>query len=179
MVWCKVFVHEVQSKETHLFRQITKQGCGTRIRRSERIVHGERPDALTVLHVFGIEDVTASIGNARFIRGDAFHSNAIGSWVDPKYYAIMSWRLTVDKAGRIVIPKPLREALHLEPGDDLECESSGEEITLRPVRGTGPLTQEHGVWVFRTGQPMAASTTEEMLRQIREDRDLLNLGGDK
>jgi AbrB family looped-hinge helix DNA binding protein len=98
----------------------------------------------------------------------------------------MSLRLTVDKAGRIVIPKPLREALHLEPGDDLECESSGEEITLRPVRGTGPLTQEHGVWVFRThgkpgqaGQPLAASTTEEMLRQIREDRDLLNLGGDK
>ena len=32
--------------------------------------------------------------------------------------------------------------------------------------GTGPLTQEHGVWVFRTGQPMAASTTDEMLRRV-------------
>jgi AbrB family looped-hinge helix DNA binding protein len=92
---------------------------------------------------------------------------------------LMHVRLTIDKAGRIVIPKPLREELHLEPGDDLELESAGEEITLRPVRGTGPLTQEHGVWVFRTGQPMAASTTEEMLRQIREDRDLVNLDGDK
>jgi AbrB family looped-hinge helix DNA binding protein len=106
--------------------------------------------------------------------------NGIDLWMAPQYSAIMNTRLTIDKAGRIVIPKPLREELHLEPGDDLELESAGEEITLRPVRGTGPLTQEHGVWVFRThGQPMAASTTEEMLRQIREDRDLVNLGGDE
>src|ERR1700751_1877490 len=106
--------------------------------------------------------------------------NGIDSWFDPHYPAIMHVRLTIDKAGRIVIPKPLREELHLEPGDDLELESAGEEITLRPVRGTGPLTQEHGVWVFRPhGKPMAASTTEEMLRQIREDRDLVNLGGDE
>jgi AbrB family looped-hinge helix DNA binding protein len=91
----------------------------------------------------------------------------------------MHARLTIDKAGRIVIPKSLREELHLEPGDDLELETVGEGITLRPVRGTGPLTQKHGVWVFRTGQPMAASTTEEMLRQIHEDRDLVNLGRDK
>jgi AbrB family looped-hinge helix DNA binding protein len=88
-------------------------------------------------------------------------------------------RLTIDKAGRIVIPKPLREELQLEPGDDLELESTGEEITLRPVRGTGPLTQEHGVWVFRTGEPLTASTTDEMLRRIREDRDLANLGNDE
>ena len=112
--------------------------------------------------------------------------NGIDLWLAPQYYAIMNTRLTIDKAGRIVIPKPLREELHLEPGDDLELESAGEEITLRPVRGTGPLTQEHGVWVFRThgtpgqaDQRMAASTTEEMLRQIREDRDLVNLGGDE
>lgn len=105
--------------------------------------------------------------------------DGIDSWLDPYYSAIMQVRLTIDKAGRIVIPKPVREELNLEPGDDLELESAGEEITLRPVRGTGPLTQEHGVWVFRTDQPLAASTTEEMLRQIREDRDLVNLGGNE
>ncbi len=89
---------------------------------------------------------------------------------------MMNIRLTLDKAGRIVIPKPLREELRLEPGDDLEMESCGEEITLRPVRGTGPLTQEYGVWVFRTGQPMGASATDDMLRQIREEHDSANLG---
>ena len=88
----------------------------------------------------------------------------------------MNNRLTIDKAGRVVIPKPLREALHLEPGDTLEMESAGEQITLRPVRGTGPLAKEHGVWVFHSGQPLSASATEKMLEQIREERDLANLG---
>jgi AbrB family looped-hinge helix DNA binding protein len=88
----------------------------------------------------------------------------------------MTTRLILDKAGRIVIPKPLREELHLEPGDALEMERVGEQITLRPLRGTGPLIKEHGVWVFHAGQPLAASTTDEMLQQIREERDIANLG---
>ena len=88
----------------------------------------------------------------------------------------MTTRLIIDKAGRIVIPKPLREELHLEAGDALEMETTGEQITLRPVRGTGPLMKEQGVWVFHSGQPLGASTTDEMLRQLREARDLANLG---
>ena len=88
----------------------------------------------------------------------------------------MNTRLTIDKAGRVVIPKPLREELHLEPGDSLEMESAGEQITLRPVRGTGPLTKEHGVWVFHSVEPLPASATDEMLQKIREERDMANLG---
>ncbi|MDP9121484.1 MAG: AbrB/MazE/SpoVT family DNA-binding domain-containing protein [Acidobacteriota bacterium] len=85
-------------------------------------------------------------------------------------------RLTIDKAGRIVIPKPVREELRLEPGDSLELESAGEQITLRPIRGTGPLSKEHGVWVFRTGQPLLASTTDEVQQRIRKERDLVGSG---
>jgi AbrB family looped-hinge helix DNA binding protein len=88
----------------------------------------------------------------------------------------MHTRLVIDKAGRVVIPKPLREELQLEPGDTLEMESTGEQITLRPVRGTGPLTKEHGVWVFHSGQPLPASATDDMLDLLREERDLANLG---
>lgn len=88
----------------------------------------------------------------------------------------MSNLLTIDKAGRVVIPKPLREELHLEPGDSLEMERSGEQITLRPVRGSAPLRKEHGVWVFHSGQPLPASATDDMLEQIRQERDLANLG---
>jgi AbrB family looped-hinge helix DNA binding protein len=87
----------------------------------------------------------------------------------------MNSRLTIDKAGRVVIPKTLREELNLEPGDALEVESAGDRITLRPVRGTGPLTKEHGVWVLHTGRPLPASATDEMQRQIRAERDLANL----
>jgi AbrB family looped-hinge helix DNA binding protein len=83
----------------------------------------------------------------------------------------MKPRLTLDKAGQIVIPKPLREELHLEPGALLELEVAGEQITLRPVRGTAPLTKERGIWVSRTGQPLPATSADETLRQIREERD--------
>jgi AbrB family looped-hinge helix DNA binding protein len=88
----------------------------------------------------------------------------------------MNSRITIDKAGRVVIPKPLRDELHLEPGDALELESGGEQITLRPVRGTGPLKKEHGVWVFHIGKPLPAYATDELLQRIREERDIANLG---
>ncbi len=82
----------------------------------------------------------------------------------------------IDKSGRVLIPNLLRDEFHLEPGDTLELETAGEQIVLRPVRGTGPLSKEHGIWVFRTGQVLPASATGEMLRQIRQERDLVNLG---
>ena len=88
----------------------------------------------------------------------------------------MNTRLTLDKAGRIIIPKLLRDELHLGPGDTLELDFAGEAITLRPVRGTAPLTKERGVRVFRTGQPLSAATTDDMLHRIRDERDIDNLG---
>ncbi len=88
----------------------------------------------------------------------------------------MSIRLVIDKAGRVVIPKFLRDEFQLEPGDSLELESCGENITLRPVRGTGPLTKEQGVWVFHAGQPLPASVTDEVLQKVRKERDLANFG---
>jgi AbrB family looped-hinge helix DNA binding protein len=91
----------------------------------------------------------------------------------------MNTQLTIDSAGRIVLPKPLRTELDLGPGDLLELESLGEHITLRPVRGGAPLAKEKGVWVFRVGQPLAASVTDDLLDQIREQRDKQNLGSPK
>lgn len=83
----------------------------------------------------------------------------------------MDTRITIDKAGRVVLPKPLREELRLAPGDLLELQSSGERITLRPVRPALPVAKEKGVWVFRSGEPLAASVTDSVLRDLRERRD--------
>jgi AbrB family looped-hinge helix DNA binding protein len=82
----------------------------------------------------------------------------------------MEAKLTLDKAGRVVLPKILRDELHLSPGDTLELTVDGEQMTLRPHRVTPPLQKERGVWVFRTGEPLSAAEASETLRNIREQR---------
>lgn len=82
----------------------------------------------------------------------------------------MSTTVTLDKAGRVVIPKTLRDELHLDPGDTLEIATEGERVTLRPLRESTPLRKEHGVWVFRSGRKLAAAETDKVLRETRERR---------
>lgn len=88
----------------------------------------------------------------------------------------MNTTVTLDKAGRVVIPKTLRDELQLESGDTLELESEGESMTLRPVRSVSPLRKEHGVWVFRGNKRLPATATDEVLRDLREKRDRDNCG---
>jgi AbrB family looped-hinge helix DNA binding protein len=86
----------------------------------------------------------------------------------------MTTKLTLDKAGRVVLPKPLRDELELAAGDTLEHETRGQQIMLRPVRGSAPLRKERGIWVYRTGRSLTAATTDQTLRKIREERDQQN-----
>jgi AbrB family looped-hinge helix DNA binding protein len=88
----------------------------------------------------------------------------------------MNTTVTLDKAGRVVIPKTLRDELRLEAGDSLELESEGERVTLRPVRSESPLRKERGVWVFHSGKKLSAAGTDKALRDIREQRDRENRG---
>jgi AbrB family looped-hinge helix DNA binding protein len=85
-------------------------------------------------------------------------------------------KLKVDRAGRIVLPKPVREKLQLAPCDELEMESLDDRITLRPSRGTAQLRKKRGVWVFHSGEPLSASTVDETLEQVRGERDARNIG---
>jgi AbrB family looped-hinge helix DNA binding protein len=88
----------------------------------------------------------------------------------------MDARLTIDSAGRVVLPKPLRDELHLAAGDTPELESSGDRVLLRPLRAAAPLAKEQGVWVFRTGQRLSASVVGDTLRRVQDERDEQNLG---
>ena len=82
--------------------------------------------------------------------------------------------VTLDKAGRVVLPKRLRQQLHLLPGDTLELESEGERVTLRPVRPQALLRKEHGVWVYQ-GEPADVSIPDLVDRE-REKRVRETLG---
>jgi AbrB family looped-hinge helix DNA binding protein len=94
----------------------------------------------------------------------------------PRYNAIMLVLLTIDKAGRIILPKPLPEELRLQAGDTLEVECSGEEITLRPSRGHAQLRKKHGVWVYKAGEPLSDAVVRKTVRQVRDEREAQNLG---
>lgn len=51
-------------------------------------------------------------------------------------------RTTIDKAGRLVIPKPLRELVGLVPGE-VEIAAYGSGLRVEPVSG-GTLIEENG-----------------------------------
>jgi AbrB family looped-hinge helix DNA binding protein len=91
----------------------------------------------------------------------------------------MNMTVTLDKAGRVVIPKTLRDEFRLEPGDSLHLDSEGEKMVLRPVSSASPLMKERGVWVSRRGTKLPAAVTNKTLRDIREKRDRKNIGNSR
>jgi AbrB family looped-hinge helix DNA binding protein len=79
--------------------------------------------------------------------------------------------VSLDKAGRVVLPKDLRDRLLLEPGDGLAIESEGDRITLRPVRPQATLKKEQGIWVYqgeRSDQSIPDLIDRERNKRIRE-----------
>ena len=84
---------------------------------------------------------------------------------------IMNTTLSMDKAGRIVLPKPVRDELQLSPGDSLELEITEDRIVLRPARTKARLYKKHGIWVLHTGSPLSTATVKETLRKVRHERE--------
>ena len=80
----------------------------------------------------------------------------------------MSIKVSLDRAGRVVLPKPLRDKMRLEPGDQLSIESAGERITLRPIRPEVPLKKEYGIWVYQGSK--STVSLPELIDREREVR---------
>jgi len=85
-------------------------------------------------------------------------------------------KVTMNKVGRLVLPKLVREQLELAPGDELELESLDDRIMLRPLRGTAQLRKKRGVWSSIAASHLSASTVEETIERVRRERDEGNLG---
>ena len=82
----------------------------------------------------------------------------------------MSTKITIDSAGRVVIPKSLRKSLGLQTGDALEIDVTADEITLRSIRKAATLIKEQGTWVHRTEITITNEDVSELLDQIRDER---------
>lgn len=86
----------------------------------------------------------------------------------------MHARVVIDRAGRLILPRAIQEALRVGPGDTLEIESEDDRIVLSPIRVRPGLQKEQGVWVYRSGTPVSVSIPD-LIEQQRDERtrDLL------
>ena len=81
--------------------------------------------------------------------------------------------MVVDKAGRTVIPKPLRDRLRLEPGAELEARVEDGELVAKPVGPQLVLARDaDGRPVLRTTEPVPLSNDDvvQLIHDLREER---------
>ncbi len=75
----------------------------------------------------------------------------------------------MDKAGRVILPKPLRDRLGLHAGSDLEIQETPEGLTLKSAERQPSMVKEHGLWVH-TGKLPREFDIVQAIRDDREDR---------
>lgn len=75
--------------------------------------------------------------------------------------------ITIDSAGRVVLPKPLRDHYGLHPGSELELRHDGTEIHLRPVQDDRPLKEVNGFLVYAGRSSDSDSDAVRRQREVR------------
>ena len=78
-------------------------------------------------------------------------------------------KLTIDKSGRIVVPKRLRERLGLKPGTELEVLDQPGGVLLRTVEERPALVKIDGLWVHR-GVAQPGANWDRVIQEVREER---------
>jgi AbrB family looped-hinge helix DNA binding protein len=77
---------------------------------------------------------------------------------------------TIDRAGRLVIPKAIRVAAGLQPGQKLLVALHDEGIDLRPLPRPVTLEKRRGVLVavpVTDSEPLTAETVEAVRGNVR------------
>jgi AbrB family looped-hinge helix DNA binding protein len=77
--------------------------------------------------------------------------------------------IKIDRAGRVVLPKPVRDRYGLHAGSDLEMEVSSEGILLKPA-GHRPSLVKKGSFLVHTGEVPAGYDILKAIASDREDR---------
>jgi len=74
---------------------------------------------------------------------------------------------TIDKFGRVIIPKQIRDHLGLKSGEVLHVEGLEDEVLLKPLREESPLHSKEGMLVF---SGTAMGNMMEAVRVHREEQ---------
>jgi AbrB family looped-hinge helix DNA binding protein len=62
----------------------------------------------------------------------------------------------IDKMGRVVVPKPLRDHFALEAGTEMEITVEADGIRLRPITSGPVLAEKDGLLVCTSELPVGA-----------------------
>ena len=92
----------------------------------------------------------------------------------------MKTTIAIDRAGRLVIPKGIRERMHLREGSRLCVELHGDRIELTPepttskiVRGKDGLRVIAGWEGFDAGKAVLEARDEQLDRLVGQPRESL------
>jgi AbrB family looped-hinge helix DNA binding protein len=80
-------------------------------------------------------------------------------------------KTTIDAAGRLVIPKKLRDEAGIEPGMELEVSCRDGHIQIEPAEIPIHLEYVDGFLVAVADGPMPVLTAEMVARTLQELRD--------
>ena len=85
------------------------------------------------------------------------------------YVILYGMTVTIDKAGRIVVPKELRQRLALRPNTELEIVEHPNGVLLRVPDQKPSLAQVHGLLVHQ-GRAEDGADWDLALETTREER---------
>jgi len=77
--------------------------------------------------------------------------------------------LRIDKSGRIVVPKPLRERLGFKPDMELEAIEQPDGVLLKRAEERPSMTKVDGLWVHQ-GIAEPRANWERILEDVRGER---------
>jgi AbrB family looped-hinge helix DNA binding protein len=80
-------------------------------------------------------------------------------------------RTTIDRAGRVVIPKPMREELGLRGGEEVDVTLRGGTIEIEPASKPIRLVERDGFLAAEIesddGPPLTAGDVRDVLERLR------------
>jgi AbrB family looped-hinge helix DNA binding protein len=77
--------------------------------------------------------------------------------------------LRIDKAGRIVVPKPLRERLGFKPDTELEAIEQPEGVLLKRIEVKPSMIKVDGLWLHQ-GVAEPGANWDRVVEDAREER---------
>ena len=79
-------------------------------------------------------------------------------------------RTTIDKAGRLVIPRALRDRIGLVGGGEVEVELDGSAVRIEPVAGSDFKDVAGLLVIPATGTPLTGNLVRELIDADRHGR---------